>query len=252
MLRDRKGVSHHTAAEVYLNNIWQYIDPWLGVFPQKSDGTGYTRFEFAKDQTALIRYGYAPGLTGYEFAHSVVFETFPFMSLTGLVQKTLAKLGNLHESSTPGGLSNVANNNGPTGSAISVAQIRILKLYDKARAMHLAEDFNGARAIYLQLLQSPEIPTIGDSARFFFGVTYFDEHKYDAAEKYFKLEIANHPKDLWINSEYRFLSESLIAQGKIAEAKLWLKNATSQGAQTRLRNLDGSISSALMTIFISH
>ena len=49
MLQDRDGLSHHTAAEVYLDSKWQYIDPWLGVFPHKSDGTAYSRFEFAKD-----------------------------------------------------------------------------------------------------------------------------------------------------------------------------------------------------------
>ena len=76
MLQDQNGVSRHTAAKVYLDKKWQYINPWLGVFPHKADGTAYTRFEFAKDQSALVKYGYAPGLTGYEFANSVVLKLF--------------------------------------------------------------------------------------------------------------------------------------------------------------------------------
>ena len=144
MLQDQKGVSRHTAAEVYLDKEWQYIDPWLGTFPHKSDGSGYTRFEFAKDQSALVKYGYAPGLTGYEFANSVVFETFPFMSFSKLLQKTFSKVGNLHESSftSPGGLNNVEQTNDASGSiGLTKSQVEVLKLYDKARTNHLNENF---------------------------------------------------------------------------------------------------------------
>ena len=82
MLQNRDGISRHTAAEVYLDKEWQYIDPWLGIFPHRSDGTGYTRIEFARDQSALEKYGYKDqGLAGYDFAHAKIFETFPFMSL---------------------------------------------------------------------------------------------------------------------------------------------------------------------------
>ena len=54
------------------------------------------------------------------------------------------------------------------------------------------------------------------------------------------------------SGEYRFLAESLIAQGKISEAKTWLGKATSQGAQARLRNLDQSNENGLTTAFISY
>ena len=84
------------------------------------------------------------------------------------------------------------------------------------------------------------------------GVTYFDQHRYAAAEKYFKHSLSMHPIDLWENSEYRFLSESLIAQGKIEEAKIWLKNSTSQGARARLKNLDEGLSNGLNAPFISY
>jgi hypothetical protein len=90
MLQDRDGISRHTAAEVYLDKKWQYIDPWLGVFPHGSDGAGYTRFEFAHDQSALEKYGYAEqGLTGYDFVQSKIFKTFPFISLPNLAKKVL-------------------------------------------------------------------------------------------------------------------------------------------------------------------
>ena len=253
MLRDRDGISHHTAAEVYLNKKWQYIDPWLGIFPHKSDGSGYTRFEFAQDYDARKRYNYTPGLSAYEFSHSVVFETFPFMSFTGLMQKVFAKLGNLNESGSAGGLSNVEQNeDGISNVRLTDLQLEILKLYDKARALHLEENFVAARDIYSQLLFNQELPTISDSARFFYGVTYFDEHKFDSAEKYFKSAIAAHPNDLWQNSEIRFLAESLISQGKIVEAKKWLAKANSQGAQTRLRNLESGIKAGIKTPFISY
>ena len=263
MLQDRDGVSRHTAAEVYLDKKWQYIDPWLGVFPHKSDGAGYTRFEFANDQPALVKYGYAPGLTGYEFANSIVFETFPFMSFDKLLQKIVNKLGNLHESSAinPSGLSNAGRIEEEATKVktlevikvrISNSQLETLSLYDKARSRHLDEDFIGARAIYQSLVSNSQIETIRDSARFFLGVTYFDQHMHAKAEKYFKQAIAMHPKDLWKNSEYRFLSESLIAQGKIEEARIWLKKSTSQGAQARLENLDESLSNGLDLPFISY
>ena len=82
MLRDRDGLSHHTAAEVYLDEKWQYIDPWLGVWPHRANGSSYTRFEFAADKSAQKRIGYASWLSPYEFAHSLIFETFPFMSFS--------------------------------------------------------------------------------------------------------------------------------------------------------------------------
>ena len=256
MMKDRDGISRHTAAEVYLDNKWLYIDPWLGIFPHKSDGTGYTRFEFANDKSALEKYGYIEqGLTGYDFAHSIVFETFPFMSLSNLVRKVFSKFGNLRESSsgTPGGLSNVEQINGvDLESRLTDQQLEVLKLYDKARELHLDEDFEGARKNYSQLLVNQELTAINDSARFFFGVTYFDERKFVSAEKYFKREIADHPNSAWINSKYRFLAESLIAQGKVAEAKTWLKKAKSQGAQVRLLNLDQNASKALTASFISY
>jgi hypothetical protein len=255
MLRDRNGVSHHTAAEFYLDKKWQYIDPWLGVFPHKEDGTGYTRFEFAKDQSALVKYGYAPGLTGDEFSNSVVFETFPFMSFNKLLQKIANKLGNSDESSTasPGGLNNVVQtNNDLGGNGLTPSQLEALKLYDKARANHLNENFGDARAGYQELMKNEQITSISKAARFFFGVTYFDQHRYAEAENYFKHAIVKHKNDLWVNSEYRFLAESLIAQGKITEAKTWLGKATSQGAQARLRNLDQSNENGLTTAFISY
>ena len=263
MLRDRFGISRHTAAEVYLDNKWQYIDPWLGVFPHKSDGTAYTRFEFAKDQSVLMKYGYAPSLTEYDFANSVVFETFPFMSFDKLLQKILSKLGNLHESSItspsglentiPGGLNNVKQtNDGLSRNTLTSSQLEALQLYDKARTDHLNENFGKARLGYQELMKNKQISTIGDAAEFFFGVSYFDQHRYADAEKYFKSSITEHKNGLWVNSQYRFLAESLIAQGKIDEAKTWLTKAKSQGAQARLRNLDESNLIGLNVAFISY
>jgi len=256
MLQDRDGISRHTAAEVYIDNKWQYIDPWLGVFPHKSDGTGYTRIEFARDQSALKKNGYIEqGLRGYDFANSTIFETFPFMSTTNLVRKVFQKFGNLRESSTstPGGLSNVEQIDGADlETGLTDKEFEVLKLYDKARELHLSEDFDGARKIYSEILNNQELLVINESSKFFLGVTYFDEHKYGSAEKYFKREIEDHPTNVWINSEYRFLAESLIAQGKRAEAKTWLARANSYGAVARLKNLDQSISNKIFTPFISH
>jgi hypothetical protein len=262
MLQDRDGISRHTAAEVYLDKKWQYIDPWLGVFPHKSDGSGYTRFELAHDQPALEKYGYVEqGLTGYDFAQSKIFETFPFMSTTNLVRKVFSKFGNLRESSSsiPGGLSNVEQNDDvkqidhvDVVTGLNEQQLEVLKLYDKARELHINEDFAGARKTYSELLVDQELLVINESARFFFGVTYFDEGKYENAEEYFKREIADHPTSVWKNSEYRFLAESLIAQGKVAEAKIWLEKANSQGAEARLKNLDLSVKAGLDTFFISY
>ena len=255
MLRDQDGVSRHTAAEVYLDSKWQYIDPWLGVFPHKADGAAYTRFEFAKDQSALVRYGYAPGLTGFEFSNSVVFETFPFMTFDNLLKKIASKLGNLHESSTtsPGGLNNVGQTtNGSRSNGLTPSQLEVLGNYDTARANHLNQNFGKARAGYQELMKNKQISTIGDAARFFYGVTYFDQHRYADAEKYFKTAIAKNKNDLWVNSEYRFLAESLIAQGKIDEAKTWLIKAASWGAQTRLGNLEKNYEYQLTTPFISY
>ncbi len=262
MLQDRDGISRHTAAEVYLDKKWQYIDPWLGIFPHRSDGTGYTRFEFANDQSALEKYRYIEqGLTGYDFAQSKIFETFPFMSLPNLVRKIISKFANLRDSSsrTPGGLSNVEQNDDVNQidpvdleTGLTEQQLKVLKLYDRARELHLNEDFDGARENYSKLLVNQELLVISDSARFFFGVTYFDDHKYENAEKYFKREIADHPTNVWINSEYRFLAESLIAQGKVAEAKTWLKKANSQGAMARLINLEQNSPYALTASFISY
>jgi tetratricopeptide (TPR) repeat protein len=258
MLQDRDGVSRHTAAEVYLDSEWQYIDPWLGVFPHKSDGSAYTRFEFAKDQSALVKYGYTPELSGYDFSNSIVFETFPFMSFGKLLQKIVSKLGNLHESSAanPGGLSNVEQT-GKTedfssSSELTRSQVEVLKLYDKSRTNHLNEDFVEAKAGYQKLMNNVQVTSIAEAARFFLGVTYFDQHMHAKAEKYFKQAIAMYPNDLWKNSEYRFLSESLIAQGKIEEAKIWLKKSTSQGARARLENLDQNVSSGWSVSFVSH
>jgi hypothetical protein len=256
MLQDRDGISRHTAAEVYLDKKWLYIDPWLGVFPHRSDGTGYTRFEFAHDQSALEKYGYTgQGLTGYDFAQSKIFETFPFMSMPNLVRKVFSKFGNLRESSssTPGGLSNVEQIEGvDLETGLTDKQLDVLKLYDRARELHLNEDFDGAREIYSRLLVNQELLIINDSARFFFGVTYFNERKYESAEKYFKREIADHPSGVWINSKHRFLAESLIAQGKEAEAKTWLAKANSYGAAARLKNLDQVNLAEISTPFISY
>jgi len=256
MLQDQDGVSRHTAAEVYLDKKWQYIDPWLGVFPHKSDGSGYTRFEFAYDQAALEKYGYVEqGLTGYDFAQSKIFETFPFMSMPNLVRKVFSKFGNLRESSssTPGGLRNVEQIDDVNLEAeLTDKQLEVLKLYDRARELHLNEDFDGAREIYSELLVNQELLVINESARFFFGVTYFDERKHGSAEKYFKSEIANNLNRKWINSKYRFLAESLIAQGKVDEAKTWLEKADSLGAVVRLKNLNQNISTEISVPFISY
>jgi TolA-binding protein len=118
--------------------------------------------------------------------------------------------------------------------------------------LHLNEDFDGARGIYSKLLGDQELLVINDSARFFLGVTYFEERKYENAVEYFKREIADHPTNVWINSEYRFLAESLIAQGKIAEAKSWLEKANSRGALVRLRSLNESFATEIPTSFISY
>jgi TolA-binding protein len=184
------------------------------------------------------------------------------MSLPNFVKKVFSKFGNLRESSssTPGGLSNVEQIEGAKLqkgltdrlTKLTNQQLEALKLYDRARELHLNEDFDGAREIYSRLLVNQELLVINDSARFFFGVTYFDERKYDSAEKYFKLEITDHPTNVWINSEYRFLAESLIAQGKVAEAKTWLEKANSQGAEARLKNLDQSVKAGLDASLISY
>lgn len=255
MLRDREGISHHTAVEVYLDSKWQYIDPWLGVWPHRSDGTSYSRFEFAHDEIAIDKYGYSPGLSGYDFSHAMIFETFPFMSFANLVKKVISKLGNLHESSgsNPGGLSNVfQNENGNSTQNLTDLQKKILEIYDGARTLHLEEKYNEARVIYSQLVINNELPVISDSARFFYGVTYYDQKRYITAEKYFKHEIAQNPDDLWLVSKYRFLAEALIAQGKIDEAKIWLAKATSQGAKARLKNLDASVENGISVSFISY
>jgi len=243
MLQDRDGNSHHTAAEVYLDKKWQYIDPWLGVFPLKSDGSSYSRFELAHDNAALERFGYAKSLTRYDFSHAKIFETFPFMSLRSLMKKMWGRLGNLHESSSasPGGLSNATRvGKSPKPGTISKMQIKDLELYDKARYLHLFGNFKDSREIYRQLLTNSELPVIRDSARFFYGVTYFDEKRYEKAEKYFKSEMKENPDDLWIFSEVRFLGESLIMQGKVEEAKTLLLKSNSQGALARLNFLESA------------
>jgi tetratricopeptide (TPR) repeat protein len=255
MLRDRNGISHHTASEVYLDDKWQYIDPWLGIFPHKADGTGYTRFELAKNQFALVKYGYAPRLTEYEFANSVVFETFPFMSFDKLLRKFLSKLGNLYKAnnSSPGGLNNLAQtNNGLSGDELTTSELDSLRLFDKARSNHLDENFDKARTGYQESNMYGQIAFIAEAARFFFGVTYFDQHRYEDAEKYFKHAILTYENNPWKNSHYRFLAESLIAQGKIDEAKIWLNKSTSQGAHARLRYLEEGYPAGLVAPFISY
>jgi TolA-binding protein len=137
-------------------------------------------------------------------------------------------------------------------TGLNEQQLEVLKLYDKARELHINEDFAGARKTYSKLLVDQELLVINESARFFFGVTYFDEGKYENAEEYFKREIADHPTSAWKNSEYRFLAESLIAQGKVAEAKTWLAKANSYGAEARLKNLDQVKLTEISTPFISY
>jgi len=130
-------------------------------------------------------------------------------------------------------------------------QLEVLKLYNKARDLHLNEDFDGAREIYSRLLVNQELLVISDSTRFFFGVTFFDELKYESAENYFKREIVDNPSNVWINSKYRFLAESLISQGKVVEAKNWLAKATSQGAKMRLKGIESNAQPGILTPFIS-
>jgi len=260
MLRDRDGVSHHTAAEVYLDDKWKYIDPWLGVFPHKPDGTAYTRFEFAKNQAALVKYGYAPGITGYDFTNSVVFETFPFMSSANLFRKILGKLSELQRSNNliPGGVNSAEIikseplNQSSQNFAFNDSQLSALDLYNLARTKHLQKDFVGARSVYSMILRIDSFPVIDDSARFFLGVTYFDQSRYAEAQKYFMNVIIKHQENAWINSEYRFLAESLVAQGKITEAKTFLQMSNSQGAQARLKNLDSNYAAGLTVPFISY
>jgi TolA-binding protein len=143
-------------------------------------------------------------------------------------------------------------NNDSGGNGLTPSQLKVLAIYDKARADHLNENFVKARNDYQELMSNKQISSIGDAARFFYGVTYFNQHRYAAAEKYFKSAIAEPGSNLWVNSEYRFLAESLIAQGKISEGKTWLAKADSWGAQTRLRNLDQNEESGLTTAFISY
>jgi tetratricopeptide (TPR) repeat protein len=131
-------------------------------------------------------------------------------------------------------------------------QLDVLNLYDRARELHLNEDFDGAREIYSRLLVNQELLVIMDSARFFFGVTYFDENNFGKSEKYFKHEVSNNPNSLWINSEYRFLAESLIAQERYLEAKKWLDKSDSQGAKARLVNLDRTIDFGSSSLFVSY
>ena len=133
-----------------------------------------------------------------------------------------------------------------------MSQVEVLKLYDKSRTNHLNEDFVEAKAGYQKLMNNKQISTIADAATFFYGVTYFDQHRYTDAERYFKSAITKDKSDLWLNSEYRFLAEFLVAQGKIKETKTWLGKATSQGAQARLRNLDQSYENGLAIAFISY
>ena len=255
MLQDQNGVSHHTAAEVYLDKKWQYIDPWLGVFPHKADGTAYTRFEFAKDQSALIKYGYSEWLSGYEFTHSVIFETFPFMSFKKMLLKIVSKLGNLHESNTtsPGGLNNVQQiTYSSGGNGITPSQLEVLDIYDRARENHLSENFSKARAGYQEIIENEQLTSVSEAARFFFGVTYFDQQDYAAAEIYFKHAVMKHNNGRWVNSEYRFLAESLIAQGNLEDALSWLKKSSASGAKLRLRSLETSMGQTYGIPFITY
>jgi hypothetical protein len=48
------------------------------------------------------------------------------------------------------------------------------------------------------------------------------------------------------------LAESLIAQGKIDEAKSWLTKSSSQGAKARINNLNKSMKQGRLASFISH
>ena len=177
------------------------------------------------------------------------------MSFDKLLQKIVSKLGNLHESTatSPGGLSNVQQTNDASGSiGLTKSQVEVLKLYDKARTNHLNKNFGKARAGYQKLMKNKQLSSTGDAAKFFFGVTYFSQNRYKDAEKYFKSAIIKQKNDFWVNSELSFLAESLIAQGKIDEAKYWLRKATSRGAQARLKNLDDSLSHGLKAPFVSY
>ena len=239
-LRAADGVSPHTVAEVRVDDRWVLVDPWLGFL--FLDRAGRLAGTADLGTAAALPRGYA--LIGADideghFQRGTRFETFPYLSLSGLVLKVWRRVAGVPTVDTP-----TAPPTGPppTTPVVTAAsdpvtlRAEILEM-DEARRAHLDGRYDQAIAGYRTLLVRPVPLDMAESVRFFLGLALLRAGSARQAILAFDSALEVAPGTAWRSSVLYYRAEAKGQAGDVDGAVTDLRAANIPSAVQKLVDL---------------
>jgi len=223
-LRDERGRSPHSVAEVYFDEGWRVVDPLVGIPIFDRRGKLVTRHEVAEDPTLLIKAPDVKLLMELGVIHDFKRQASWYQNEPTLFNSWRGK--------RKGWLDQIPE---PVRRMIlCVIQdfyfqlpIATRGLSAEERLMKRAHHYTflgrtrAAEQIYARLIAQPKDKTIRQDARYFLGCYYAQIGRFDEALKIFNLSLQEEPATGW--SPYIYLSigkiyESLKKRDEALEA----------------------------------
>lgn len=238
-LRAIDGSSPHTVAEVRVDGRWVVVDPWLGTL--FLDDAGRPAGVADLGTTARLPPGYqvvGAGIDEGHFRRATRFESFPYQSWSGLLQKVWrrvsARAGDVRAPRTPATPSARAAPDSPAGP-LRAAIIRL----DGARRAHVEGRHDDAIAGYREVLGQPIPADMAESVRFFLGLALLRAGSPREAIRAFDAALEAEPRTSWRPSILRYRADARGQIGDVAGARADLRDAGTPAAIRKLADLGG-------------
>src|SRR5262249_48755708 len=85
--------SPHTLAQVWLDNQWRFVEPYLGIVPLTAQRRLVSLEDLQREPDLLIKYYQQSGvpLSFADFPEGYPFYTFPYIGFSGFVKKVFSR-----------------------------------------------------------------------------------------------------------------------------------------------------------------
>jgi len=230
-LKDTKGVSPHTVADVYLNNAWRIVDPLYNIPVLNNNKTIATSEEICKGDILTTQSLFDEmKLTSYKPLFCNTPQIFLKNSATSPVIFNAVK-NNEDLFALP---EFIGTNLYIDLSILSIKDNYTKKddyLYASARMLQILGKYEKSINLYNKIIEEHPNSTHLDESYYFSGLAKYHNKQYLKSLDTFKILLEKHPSSAWLGYTRLFAAKSLMALGEIDDAKIYLKKVEGEASR---------------------
>lgn len=231
-----KNISPHTLAQVWYDNDWRFVEPYLGIVPLTADRRLVSLAALQRNPDLLIKYYAESGvpLSITDFPQGKPFYTFPYIGFNGFLKKLFSRRWITYSVPPPSSAPVVETKEVPA-SQKALKDLTIL--YDRARRLHLDGDFSRAQSSYAHVAHAESARRSAGGRPVFSALAYYEQGSLTEAVRRWNDLAATHPASLWAPSARYFLGECYFKMGDVAKARAHFQSANTPLARLRYWSL---------------